>query len=457
MLEKTILSHLLHNEIYIRKVLPYLKPEYFSDNADRLTFQLIDEHIQKYNEAPSKEALYIELSQRDGVGQEVFEQTKHSIHSLEHDDGTNLDWLLNTTEKFCQDKAIYNAMRESLSIIDGQSKKAKGSIPQLLIDALSISFDPSVGHDYMEDVEERFSAYHEKAVKIPFDLEYFNKITKGGVSKKTLSVIMGGTGVGKTLLMCHMAATNLSMGYNVLYITLEMGEKGDPSITQRIDANLLNVKADELMGIERDIYMAKWNEFAQGVTGRLIVKDYPGTFASAANFRALLNELRIKKQFIPNIIYIDYLNLCASSRMRRDGNMYEYVKSVAEEIRGMAQEYDVPIISATQMNREGYKSSDPKLENMSESSGTGFTADFIVAVTTNEQLNELQQYRVKQLKNRFGGVYPTSFVVGVDKPKMRLYDVEQSAQTELSDKPVMDTTPFGQTLEDENVGYEGFT
>ena len=445
-IENTILAHLVYDEEYGRKVIPFLKEDYFKDQQDRLIFQLITDYVNKYNAFPSKEALAIDLSNKDGIGEEVFKQSKELISGLKEDKDTKIDWLLDQTEKFCQDKAIYNAIMESIGILDdGTGKTSKGSIPQILSDALAVSFDTHIGHDFLEDASTRFEFYHAKEVRIPFDLEYFNKITKGGLPKKTLNIALAGTGVGKSMFMCHCAAANLVSGKNVLYITLEMAEE---RIAERIDANLLDIPIDELSIIPKDIYDKRVAKLRNKTQGKLIVKEYPTACAGSANFRHLLNELKIKKNFIPDIIYIDYLNICMSSRIKHGANVNSYtlIKAIAEELRGLAIEFDVPIVSATQTTRGGYSSSDVGLEDTSESFGLPATADFMFAlVKPSEKLEQLSQIMVKQLKNRYGDPNVNSrFVVGVDRGKMRLYDVEQSAQEDLLDGPVMDSTKFGE-------------
>jgi len=352
--ETTIFKNLVFNEEYGRKVIPFLKSEYFSDQKDRLIFQLIDEYVKKYNNFPSKEALEIDLSNKEGLNEQLFKEAKDSIDNLSRDDETKLDWLLDQTEKFCQDKAIYNAIMSSIQILDDQSgKTTKGAIPQILSDALAVSFDTHIGHDFLDDADSRFEFYHTKEVRIPFDLEYFNKITQGGLPKKTLNIALAGTGVGKSLFMCHSAAANLTQGLNVLYITLEMAEE---RIAERIDANLLDIPVDELKIIPKDSYDRKINRLKSKTNGKLIVKEYPTACAGSANFRHLLNELKIKKNFVPDIIYIDYLNICMSSRIKHGANVNSYtlIKAIAEELRGLAVEFSVPIISATQTTRSGF-------------------------------------------------------------------------------------------------------
>ena len=444
-IEKTILSHLVFNEEFARKTIPFLKIEYFSDFTERTLFDVIDEYVKKYNKIPSKEALAIDLSNRSNLGDDQFKSCNEYVSTLDVDSTTQHDWLLNQTERFCQDKAIYNAIYDSIKILDDKTgSTAKGSIPKILSDALAVSFDSSIGHDFLEDYGPRYEFYHQKEKRIPFDLDYLNKITKGGLPSKTLNVALAGTGVGKSLFMCHCAASNLTSGYKVLYITLEMAEE---RIAERIDANLLNTPIDELELLPRDVYEKKVTRVREKTNGKLIIKEYPTASAGSANFRHLLNELKIKRDFVPDIIYIDYLNICSSSRIKFGANVnsYTYVKAIAEELRGLAVEFGVPVVTATQTTRSGFSNSDVELTDTSESFGLPATADFMFALISSEQLQDLNQIMVKQLKNRYND--PTMyrrFVVGVDRSKMRLYDVEQSGQDDLLDSPVMDNTEFGQ-------------
>lgn len=442
--EKVIFANLIYNEEYGRKVVPFLKKEYFTDSVDKILFDLFDDYISKFNKFPSKEALTIDLSNKENVGEDLFKRTSSAIEDLKVDD-TDFEWLIDKTEKFCQEKAVYNAIMESIKIIDDKSgKTAKGSIPKILSDALGVSFDTSVGHDFIEDFESRFEFYHKKEEKIPFDLDYLNLITKGGLPKKTLNIILAGTGVGKSLFMCHCAAGNLSQGKNVLYITMEMAEE---RIAERIDANLLDVQVDELIMLPKDAYEKKIQRLKAKTVGKLIIKEYPTACAGSANFRHLLNELKIKKNFVPDIIYIDYLNICMSSRIKMNAavNSYTLVKAIAEELRGLAVEFNVPIVSATQTTRSGYSNSDVELTDTSESFGLPATADFMIAIINSEELEQLNQLMVKQLKNRYNDPsFNKRFVIGVDRSKMKLYNVEQSAQEDLLDGPVMDKTEFGE-------------
>lgn len=444
MIERVILSNLLFNDDYNRKVIPFLKAEYFQDYSERVVFDLIDDYVKKYNSFPSVEALAIDLSNKDGLNDESFKISKEVIASLEQDSNTKLDWLLDQTEKFCQDKALYLAIMKSIKIMDEKNGSiSKGSIPQVLTDALAVSFDTHIGHDFLMDADDRYEFYHRKEKRVPFDLDYFNAITNGGLPNKTLNIALAGTGVGKSLFMCHCAAANLTRGLNVLYITLEMAEE---RIAERIDANLLDTAVDELEMLPKQSYDAKIGKLKEKYTGKLIIKEYPTACAGSANFRHLLNELKIKKNFIPDIIYIDYLNICLSSRIKHGANVNSYtlIKAIAEELRGLAVEYNVPIISATQTTRSGYSNSDVGLEDTSESFGLPATADFMFALISSEELESLGQIMVKQLKNRYNDPGNNRrFVLGIDRSKMRLYDVEQSAQ-DITDGPVMDRTKFGE-------------
>ena len=417
---------------------------------ERVIYQEIDKYLSQYNALPTKEALLIELDNNTKVSDENFSKCSEMISELNPDPDTDKEWLIEKTEKFCQEKAIYNAIMESISIIDGKEKRDTGSIPELLSDALSVSFDPSIGHDFIDDSDSRWDFYHRVEERIPFDLDYLNKITKGGVPKKSLNIILAGTGVGKSLAMCHMASANLLDGKNVLYVTMEMAEE---KIAERIDANLLNVSLEDLANLPKQMYDRKLDRVKGKTSGKLIVKEYPTASAHVGHFRHLLNELRLKRQFLPDIIYVDYLNICMSHRIRTGSNVNSYtlVKSIAEELRGLAVEKNVPIISATQTTRSGYTSSDVGLEDTSESFGLPATADFMVALISTEELEDLNQIMVKQLKNRYND--PTihkRFVVGVDRAKMRLYDVEQSAQDDVLDGPVFDNTTYAERADEED-------
>lgn len=445
-LESIILSNLLFNEKFGRKVIPFLKKEYFTDYNERIIFEIVDEYVAKYNNFPSLEALSIELSTKEGLNEQTFEKSKEYIKNIEFDETTQFDWLVDNTEKFCQEKALYNAIMQSIKIIDdNKGIVGKGAIPQILSDALAISFDTQIGHDFLQDHEKRYDFYHLKEDKIPFDLEYLNKITSGGLSRKTLNLFMGGTGLGKTLVMCHFAASNLIKGYNVLYITMEMAEE---RIAERIDANLLDLTIDELKLIPKESYSKKIKRVYNKTKGKLIIKEYPTASAGSANFRHLLGELRIKKNFVPDIIYIDYINICASSRIKNGSNVNSYIliKTIAEELRGLSVEFNVPIVSATQTTRSGFSNSDLSIEDISESFGLAATCDLLIGVQRNEQLDELNQILFKQLKNRYSDLSSNRrFVIGVDRSKMKLYDCEEEAQEDLvNDTPVMNNTKFVQ-------------
>ena len=441
-IEQIILRNLIHNEDYLRKVLPFLKSEYFTDRTEKVLFDEIQSFTTDYNNPPPIEALSLAVREKKNLTDDEVQKCQDYIEVLRESGQSDSPWLIDKTETFCQEKAIYLAVLNSITILDGKDKtNDKGAIPKILSDALAVSFDNSVGHDYLENSDERYEFYHRKEARIPFDLEYFNKITKGGLPSKTLNVALAGTGVGKSLFMCHVAAGCMTQGKNVLYITLEMAEE---KIAERIDANLLNVTVDELMELPKDIYDKKVNRVRKMTTGKLIIKEYPTATASATHFRTLLNELNLKRNFVPDIIFIDYLNICCSSRIKAGANVnsYTYVKAIAEELRGLAVEFNVPIVSATQTTRSGFTSSDPGLEDTSESFGLPATADLMFALITSDELEELGQLMVKQLKNRYSD--PTSnkrFVIGVDRSKMKLYDVEQSAQDGIvdsnqDDKPI---------------------
>jgi len=431
--EFLILRNLLHNEQYMRKVIPFIKDEYFEDITQKIVFQEILTFIQKYNQLPTKEVLCIEIENRKDINDTSFKEIVHLIDHLE-DVTVELNWLINTTEKWCRDRAIYLALMESIHIADGNDeKKNRDSIPTILSDALAVSFDTHIGHDYLEDYKQRYESYHKKEDKIEFDLEYFNKITKGGLPNKTLNIALAGTGVGKSLFMCHVASSVLLQGRNVLYITLEMAEE---RIAERIDANLLNVPIQDICELPKSTFETKVNNLAKKTQGTLIIKEYPTASAHAGHFKALLNELSLKKSFRPDIIFIDYLNICSSSRYRGNSNInsYTFVKAIAEELRGLAVEFNVPIVSATQTTRSGYGSSDVELTDTSESFGLPATADLMFALISTEDLEGLGQILVKQLKNRYND--PTihkRFVIGIDRAKMRLYDCEQSAQKDILD------------------------
>jgi replicative DNA helicase len=435
-LETTILKNLIYNEEYTRKVLPFLSSDYFSDSTERILFEKIHEFVNKYKNLPTKESLTIDLTESKNLTEQQVRGSIDLIREIEEQkkESTDIQWLTEQTEKFCQDKAIYNAIMESVQILDNKTQgKAKGEIPKLLSTALGVSFDTHVGHDYLNDSEERFDFYHRQESRIPFDLDLFNKITKGGIPNKTLSICLAGTGVGKSMFMCHMAASCLSQGHNVLYITLEMAEE---RIAERIDANLLNVTMSELHRMTKTEYDRKFESLRVKTHGKLIIKEYPTAAANSLHFRALLNELHLKKSFQPQIIFIDYLNICSSARLKPGANVnsYSYIKAIAEELRGLAVEFNLPIVSATQTTRGGYNNSDVELTDTSESFGLPATADFMFALISTEELQQLNQLMVKQLKNRFGDPnHFKRFVIGVDREKMRLYDAEASAQVDIID------------------------
>ena len=448
-IERTALTQLVTNEQFARKVLPFLKGDYFADKTERTVFEEITKFVDRYNKIPTQTSLEIEVSARKDLNEEEFKKVVAVIQTLESTD-VDFDWLVNTTEQFCKDKAVYNAIVEGISIIDGKDKlRGPDAIPNILTEALAVGFDSRIGHDYLFDYDERYDYYHTVEEKIPFDLEFFNKITKGGLPPKTLNIALAGTGVGKSLFMCHVAANCLSQGKNVLYITLEMAEE---RIAERIDANLMNITIDDLHELPKQMFEDKIAKIIKSTSGKLIVKEYPTASAHTAHFRGLIKELAIKKSFKPDILFVDYLNICSSSRFKgaTNVNSYMYIKSIAEELRGLAVETNIPIMSATQTTRSGFVSTDVGLEDTSESFGLPATADFMFALISNEELDELNQIAVKQLKNRYND--PTMnkrFVIGIDRAKMRLFDVKPSEQNDLVDtgqedfaEPVFDKTDF---------------
>lgn len=450
MIEQTILAGMIYNEGYVRTVLPFLKDEYFEDQNDKFLYTAIKSYIDQYNGLPTKTALRIAIDESNSLNEERYKQVTGVLDALTYDEKIDQAWLVDTTEKFCQDKAIYNAVRKSILVLDGKVKELdKGAIPQLLSDALGVSFDTNVGHDFLENADERFEFYHRVEEKLEFDLEYFNKITKGGLSKKSLSVALAGTGVGKTLFMTHCASAALMSGKNVLYITMEMAEE---RIAERIDANLLDVTLDDLRLMPKDAYQKKIDRVRSRTSGKLIVKEYPTGSAGANHFRHLLNELNLKKKFVPDVIFIDYLNICMSSRLKHGANINSYtlIKAIAEELRGLAMEFNVPVMSATQTTRSGYGNSDVEITDTSESFGLPATADFMFALISTEELEKIGQLMVKQLKNRWGSIdSPKRFIIGIDRSKMKLFDAEESAQDGLTggvkqieqeDRPVFDNT-----------------
>jgi len=432
--EFLILRNLIHNEEYVRKVIPFIKSEYFEDFNQKVIFDEITKFVEEYNEPATKEVLCIETEKRNDINDTSFKEITQIIGGLD-DEPTEFNWLVDTTEKWCRDRAIYIALMESIQLADGKADESKGrdAIPSILSDALAVSFDTHIGHDYLTDYEERYESYHRKEDKIEFDLEYFNKITKGGLPNKTLNIALAGTGVGKSLFMCHVASSALLQGKNVLYITLEMAEE---KIAERIDANLLNVPIQDIVDLPKQMFDKKVINLAKKTQGTLIIKEYPTASAHSGHFKALLQELALKKSFRPDIIFIDYLNICASSRYRGNStvNSYSYIKAIAEELRGLAVEANLPIVSATQTTRSGFGSSDVELTDTSESFGLPATADLMFALISTDDLEGLNQIMVKQLKNRYND--PTifkRFMVGIDRAKMRLYDCEQSAQEDIVD------------------------
>ncbi|OUU14055.1 MAG: DNA primase [Candidatus Endolissoclinum sp. TMED37] len=448
-IEQTILRNLLTDEKYMRKVLPFIKPDYFQ-GVYRSLFKEAGKYVAKYNKLPTAETLIIELDDSKSFTNDNYQMAVDIIPQLYTNDVIDNDWLLDATEKWCQDRAVYNAIMESISIIDGKHESlTKNALPDILSKALGVSFDKNVGHDYVENAEQRYEFYHKEEDRLPFDLELFNAITKGGVPNKTLNICLAGTGVGKSLYMCHVAAASLTQGKNVLYITMEMAEE---RIAERIDANLLNVPIDQLENLSKDMFTTKVQDLSRKTAGKLIIKEYPTGSAHSGHFRALLNELKLKKQFAPDVIFVDYLNICSSSRMKAMGgsiNSYTYIKAIAEELRGLAVEYDVPVWSATQTTRSGFSNSDVGLEDTSESFGLPATADLMFALISTEELEKLGQIMVKQLKNRYND--PTQnkrFVIGVDRSKMRLFDADENEQTLTDDTPVFDNTNTGERFKD---------
>lgn len=466
--EKKILKHLLNDEEYTRKILPFLSSDYFSENSEKVIYEEVYKYVTKYNNLPTFEAITIEIDDRTNLSTDQHKKVSILLDELKTAEFDKKDavWLVDATEKFCQEKALYNAIMESIQILDESNtktnKKEKGIIPDILSDALAISFDNHVGHDFLDDAGSRYDFYHKVERRIPFDLDYLNRITKGGLPEKTLNIILAGTGVGKSMFMCHCAASNLTIGKNVLYITLEMAEE---RIAERIDANLLNIDLDKLVSLPKETYLKKIERLKEKTLGRLIIKEYPTASANVTHFKHLMSELKLKRQFVPDIIYIDYLNICSSSRIRQGSNVnsYSYIKAIAEELRGFAVECNVAVISATQTTRSGFSNSDVELTDTSESFGLPATADFMIALIATEELVELNQMMVKQLKNRYSNPDTNKrFVIGVDKAKMKLYDVEQTAQNHIhdsgqesnNDKPIFDKSSFG--IRDKQRKFDGF-
>jgi len=433
-----ILNHLLHNEEFCRRVVPYLKNEYF-EGTHKTVFDLIVQFVSKHNKLPTSKVLNLELK-KVHAPEDVLNNAQILINEIKEKSDIDTDYLITEAEKWCKERAVYNAIMDSIQIIDKKdATRSEGAIPEILSEALGVSFDQKIGHDYIDNSDERFDFYNRKEDRIPFDLDYFNKITKGGLPNKTLNIALAGTGVGKSLFMCHCAASVLNQGKNVLYVTMEMAEE---RIAERIDANLMNLPIESLGSLSKNVFDDKIGKIAKASVGKLIVKEYPTGSAHTGHFRALLNELKLKKNFKPDMIYIDYLNICASSRMRGMGgsiNSYTYIKAIAEELRGLAVEFNVPIVSATQTTRSGFSNTDVGLEDTSESFGLPATADLMFALISTEELEELGQLLVKQLKNRYND--PTKykrFVVGVDRSRMKLYDVEESAQSDIMTEMVLD-------------------
>ena len=447
--EQVILRNVLTNESYMRKVLPFIKPEYFQGVYNQL-FKEAGKFVAKYNKLPNLDAFKIEIDNSDKFNDDQYQAAMEILPNIFVQETSDEKWLEDTTEKWCQDRAIHNAIMESISIIDGKHKSlTKNALPDLLSKALAVSFDTNIGHDYIENVNERYEFYHEDEERIPFDIEFFNDITKGGLPNKTLNIALAGTGVGKSLFMCHCAGNVLVQGKNVLYITMEMAEE---RIAERIDANLLNIPLDQLQNITKDMLTSKVDEIASRTNGKLIIKEYPTGSAHTGHFRALLNELKLKKNFVPDMIFIDYLNICASSRMKGMGgaiNSYTYIKAIAEELRGLAVEFDVPIVSATQTTRSGYSSSDPGLEDTSESFGLPATADLMFALVSSEELEALGQIMVKQLKNRYNDPnHKKRFAVGIDRSRMRLFDIDNPQDNLIDDTPAFDKSQVNERFKD---------
>ena len=452
-IETKILSHLVYDEKYLRKVLPFIKDVYFEVLTEKIIFQEIQQYMNNYDGLPSANILQIEVEKRKDISEEIFKESVDLIQSF-REEKVDQEWLLDTTERWCKERAIYLALMESVKLADGRDKtKNREAIPSILSEALGVSFDDHIGHDYLQDAEERFEFYHKKEDKIPFDLDLFNKITKGGLPNKTLNVALAGTGVGKSLFMCHCASSCLSQGKNVLYITLEMAEE---KIAERIDANLLGVNIKELTDLPKSLFETKIGKVAKKTQGTLIIKEYPTASAHAGHFKSLLSELSIKKGFAPDIIFVDYLNICSSSRYKGTiVNSYTFVKAIAEELRGLAVESNVPIVSATQTTRSGYGSSDIDLTDTSESFGLPATADLMFALISTEELEDMNQIMIKQLKNRYND--PTinkRFVIGIDRSKMRLYNVEVSAQGNIIDSGK--DNDLAESLDKKIRSFEGF-
>ena len=449
-IEITILRNFFFNEDFTRKALPFVKSDYFTNRTEKLLYEEIYTFVEKYKNLPTKETILIELNRRKDINDTELQSLKDLLNTLS-DEETDLQWLLDTTERFCKDKAVHNAVLDGIKILDKKdSKRTPEAIPSILADALAVSFDQHIGHDYIDDADDRFKWYHTKETKYQFDLDYMNRITKGGVPSKTLNIALAGTGVGKSLFMCHCASAYLAQGLNVLYITLEMAEE---RIAERIDANLLDVTMDDLHTMPKDLYDNKMEKIRQKTGGKLIIKEYPTASAHAGHFRALFNELALKKSFKPDVVFIDYLNICASSRFK-GGNIgsYFYIKAIAEELRGLAVEFNVPLFSATQTTRTGFMSTDIGLEDTAESFGLPATADFMFAIISNDDLEALGQLKIKQLKNRYNDpAINRSFIIGVDRAKMRLYDVGQQAQN------IVDSNQKEEEPKEKDIAYDKFS
>ena len=474
MLEKTILSNLILNEDYCRKVYPYLKEDYFDDTVLRKVFETASEYLEKYKEPPSLEALKIAVDKRKDLTEDTYQGVHQLVGEMTVDKDTNIEFLIDETEKFCQDKDLYNSIRKSILILDGQNTdQGKGEIPRLLSDSLGISFDQSVGHDFLEDVDDRYDHYHRKEERIPFDIDILNKITKGGIPRKSMTVLLATTGGGKSLLKCHMAANHLMYGKNVLYITMEMAAE---EIGRRIDANIMDITLDEVAEVPRDVFEKRMARYKTKTTGKLVIKEFPTGSAHSGHFRHLLNELKLKKNFSPDVIFLDYLNICSSSRVKgaAAANSYTLVKSIAEEVRGLAMEYNCAIVTSSQYNRDAYGNSDVDLTNTSESMGITHTADAIFGLVSSEYLDEMNQLMIKQLKNRWGDIsYYRRFLVGIERAKMKIYELEESAQNNINldgpgggqspgkkqnydDGPVFDKTDIGLRLNKRKPGKNVF-
>lgn len=424
----------MKEESYVRKTLPYLKNDLFQEKPEQLLFEEINSYINKYNMPPPREAIIVSLNNKNNITENDYNSSIELLDQLDKIGETDIKWLIDETEKFCQERSLYNAISESIHIMDGSDKqKDKGMIPKLLSDALAVSFDPNIGHDFLEDAESRYEYYHKIEERIPFDLHWFNKVTKGGLPKKTLNVILAGTNIGKSLTMCHVAASTLTLNKNVLYITLEMGQE---QIAKRIDANLLNVSLDDIESLDKDNYERKINKLKQNIKGKLIIKEFPTGSASTNHFKALLNELKLKKRFISDLIIVDYINLCSSSRIRPGSNInsYAYIKAIAEELRGLAVEFDVPILTATQLNRDGFSNSDPDMTDVADSFGLPMTADWMVVFVNSNELESVNQLMIKQIKSRYSDITQNKrFVIGIDRAKQRLYDVDEKSQKTIQD------------------------